>query len=382
MFTQSMSDKHLHIVSFDVPYPPNYGGVIDVFYKIKELYARGIKLHLHIIEYPGREQAPELEAYCESVHYYQRIIGIKSAFSIHPYIVQSRRSPEMINNLLKDNYPILFEGLHSCYYIDDPRLKNRLLIYRESNIEHDYYYNLFKAERSIGKKGYFLMESLKLYFFQKKLKHAGVMLVVSKEDRNYLQKVFKDKEIHFLPSFHANTFVSSSAGKGSYFLYHGNIEVPENEAAAIFLIKKVFGGTEFKLIIAGMNPPASIYKLAAKHSNIEVIKNPDEVLMFKLIREAHANILVTFQASGLKLKLLNTLYNGRFCIVNSTMLNGTDLDTLCVIGNTPKELKAIIKDVSTQEFSTDEIIRRDRLLNSSFSNIINADRIIDIIFNR
>ena len=25
------SDIHLHIVSFDIPYPANYGGVIDVF---------------------------------------------------------------------------------------------------------------------------------------------------------------------------------------------------------------------------------------------------------------------------------------------------------------------------------------------------------------
>ena len=60
-----MSDRHLHIVSFDVPYPANYGGVIDVFYKIRELHRSGIRLHLHIIEYPVRDRAPELENYCE-----------------------------------------------------------------------------------------------------------------------------------------------------------------------------------------------------------------------------------------------------------------------------------------------------------------------------
>ncbi len=32
-----MPDKYLHIISFDIPYPPNYGGVIDVFYKLKAL---------------------------------------------------------------------------------------------------------------------------------------------------------------------------------------------------------------------------------------------------------------------------------------------------------------------------------------------------------
>lgn len=377
-----MLEKHLHIVSFDVPFPPNYGGVIDVFYKIKSLHEKGIHLHLHIIEYPGRERAPELEIYCDTVNYYPRLTGFKSAFSSLPYIVQSRRSPQMIENLLKDNYPILFEGLHSCYFLDDPRLKNRLLIYRESNIEHQYYYNLFKAEHNIGKKAYFLMESFKLRLYQKVLKHADVMLVVSKGDRNYLQNAFPKKEIHFLPSFHANTQVVSIEGTGNYFLYHGNIEVPENSAAAEFLIKKVFAKTKQPLYIAGMNPPARILKIAQKYENVKVISNPDEELMFKLIRDAAANILVTFQASGLKLKLLNTLYNGRFCIVNQTMLNGTDLDQLCLIGNKPTDLIRIIDEVANKKFTKQMAQERENLLQLNFSNIINADRMIGIIFNR
>ena len=32
-----MTENHLHIISFDVPYPANYGGVIDVFYRVKAL---------------------------------------------------------------------------------------------------------------------------------------------------------------------------------------------------------------------------------------------------------------------------------------------------------------------------------------------------------
>lgn len=377
-----MSENHLHIVSFDVPYPPNYGGVIDVFYKIKELHSKGIKLHLHVIEYPGRNRAPQLEQYCETVIYYPRLTGFKSAFKLQPYIVQSRRSPEMINNLLNDNYPILFEGLHSCSYIDDKRLKNRLLIYRESNIEHHYYINLFKAERHWGKKAYFLLESLKLFAFQYKLKHADIMLAVSKHDAGYLQTEFKDKEVHFLPSFHANAAVVAREGKGSYFLYHGNIEVPENEIAASFLIRKVFAGSRHKLIVAGMNPPKSIVNLVEKYPNIQLIPNPDEKTMFNLIADAQANILVTFQASGLKLKLLNTLYNGRFCIVNPTMLNGTDLEELCLIGKSAVELKSLLDEVSDKEFTRGMIEKRAVVLRDNFSNSINADRMVDIIFNR
>jgi len=55
-----MSDQHLHIVSFDIPYPANYGGVIDVFYKAQALTAKGVKVHLHCFEY-NREHSKELK---------------------------------------------------------------------------------------------------------------------------------------------------------------------------------------------------------------------------------------------------------------------------------------------------------------------------------
>ena len=96
-----MSDKYLHIISFDIPYPPNYGGVIDVFYKIKELHKKGIGIILHCYEYAGRDRNEKLEEYCEKVYYYPRLLGLQSALSFKPYIVSSRRSDDLVNNLLK-----------------------------------------------------------------------------------------------------------------------------------------------------------------------------------------------------------------------------------------------------------------------------------------
>jgi len=62
------NSKKLHIVSFNIPYPPNYGGVIDVFYKIKELHQLNIEIYLHCFEY-DRPQQKELEKYCKNVFY-------------------------------------------------------------------------------------------------------------------------------------------------------------------------------------------------------------------------------------------------------------------------------------------------------------------------
>ena len=46
-----MENKRLHIVAFDVPFPANYGGAIDVFYKLKALHQLGIRITLHCFEY-------------------------------------------------------------------------------------------------------------------------------------------------------------------------------------------------------------------------------------------------------------------------------------------------------------------------------------------
>lgn len=377
-----MPEKHLHIISFDIPYPPNYGGVIDVYYKIRILYKLGIKIHLHCFEYPGRERSPELNAFCEDVFYYPRKTGLRSAFSLAPYIVSSRKSEELMVNLLRDDYPVLFEGLHSCYYINDPRLRKRFKIYRESNIEHRYYFNLFKVDANLKNKLYFLFASAKLRLYQKVLRHADLMLAVSQHDTDYLQRHFPGKNIHFLPSFHANDHVAILPGKGDYALYHGNIEVPENEFAATYLITKVFSGLDMQLIISGMKPRDKFKKLAESYQNVMIVANPDDDKMFDLIRNAQVNILVTFQATGLKLKLLNTLYNGRFCLVNDAMLKGTSLDTLCKTGNTTEELRTRLNDLFREEFTDEEANRRSVYLKERYDNLENGRKMIRLVYKQ
>jgi predicted nucleic acid-binding protein len=225
------------------------------------------------------------------------------------------------------------------------------------------------------------LASAKLWAYQQVLKHASLMLVVSEHDTSYLHYHFPENEVVYLPSFHANEEIESITGKGNYALYNGNIEVPENAHAVKFLIKEVFNGLNKKLVVAGMNPPDHIQKLASEYPNIEIVANPDDEQMFKLIKEAQVNILVTFQATGLKLKLLNTLFKGRFCLVNSKMLNGTGLDKLCLVGDTTGELKQLLNNAFKTEFLETEVAERKEILAERYSNDKNADRLIQLVFD-
>jgi len=373
-----MPDIHLHIISFDIPYPPNYGGVIDVFHKIRTLFNAGVKIHLHCFQY-HRLPSLELEKFCTEVHYYRRKTSIFSAMSWIPYIVYSRRSKELVNNLSKDSHPILFEGLHSCYYLNSKELKNRFKIYRESNIEHQYYYHLFKAENNLVKKLYFIFSSLKLRAFQRILDKSDLMLTVSKEDNEYLRSKFKNVPVEYLPSFHGFDEMNSITGQGEYCLYQGNLSVPENFKAAEYLIEKVFSGAKHKLIVAGLEPNNELVRLCKKHSNVTLITNPKEEMMGKLIREAQINIMVTFQPTGLKLKLLNALFNGRFCLVNPEMVAGTELVDLCEIGRTPRELIDKINDLMNVPFDENMISHRKEILLKWHSNTENCKTFLNLL---
>ena len=200
-------ERYLNIIAFNIPWPANYGGIIDVYYKMKALHQCGVKIILHCFEYE-RAHSPELEAICEKVFYYKRHTGLRTNITLLPYNVYSRKHPELIANLLKNDYPILFEGLHCCYYINDPRLHNRKKIYREANIEHDYYYHLAQAESHPIRKSFFRIEAWRFKHYQKVLEHADLMIAVSTTDADYLRRQLGEIGHHYISSCQYSFFPS------------------------------------------------------------------------------------------------------------------------------------------------------------------------------
>ena len=370
-------DKFLHIISFDVPYPANYGGVMDVFYKLVNLRAAGVKIILHCMEY-GRGEQKELEKYCHKVYYYKRKTSFLNQLSSIPYIVKSRSSKELLTNLLLDEYPILFEGLHTCYYLNEKKLAKRFKIYRESNIEHHYYYHLAHAEQNGFKKLYFVTEAKKLYSFQKQLTFADLMLVVSTADQKYLQSEFPNEKIEYLPSFHPHDEMKCKVGMGEYVLYKGNLGVGENIKAVEYLIKNIFSKIPQPVIIAGLNPSEKMKEWAKPFKNIKIVANPNETEMQQLIEDAHVHCLYTHQATGLKLKLLNVLYSGRFCICNNFMLEGTNLENCVMVKNTPEGIIQAIQQCFKSEFTSELIEERKNKL-TQFNNADKTKRLINFL---
>ena len=370
------TDYHLHIIAFNVPYPANYGGVIDVFYRIKALVEAGVKVHLHCFKY-GRSEAEILNR-CFEVKYYQRDTSLRRQFQREPYIVASRHSETLVRNLLKDNYPILCEGLHTTAIMDDPRLKDRDIYVRAHNIEHDYYRLLAESESKLWKRRFYKMEAKKLERYEAVLEKAKMVFAITEKDAAY----FTEKYGHttLLPGFNAVSKVCSEKGRGDYVLYHGNLSVAENKKAAEWLIDNVFSELTVPCVIAGLDPSDDLRELCERYPHVTLKANPDDAEMMDLLRNAQVNVLVTDQPTGLKLKLLNALYNGRFCLVNDDMVLGTSLENLCVVAETPEQFIGEIDRLMKEDFTDDDIEERDDALKELYQNEKNVQLLINKIY--
>lgn len=371
-----MSSKHLHVISFDVPYPANYGGVIDVYYKIKALHQQGVKVHLHCFEY-GRAEALQLESICEKVSYYKRKMNKTLLFNALPFVVVTRSSEKLMDHLLRDHHPILFEGLHSCFHLEDARLKDRQKIVRTHNIEHDYYRNLQKVERSVFKKVYFGMESKKLERFEKVLSKADHIVAISPSDAQELSKRYAN--VQYITAFHPNAEVKIKEGKGSFCLYHGNLEVGENNEAALYLVNEVFSRLSIPLVIAGRKPSGDLVQAVSRYAHISIKANIPTQEIDELISNAQINVLPTFQATGIKLKLLAALFRGRHCVVNTPMVQNTGLEQFCAVCDTAEKMSEEIKRLFQLPFDMDEVQRRSSMLSEGFSNEKNAMKLLRMI---
>lgn len=371
-----MSSLKLHIVSFDNPYPPNYGGVIDVFYKLEHLHAAGVKIYLHAFEY-GRKPAKELNKFCEKVFYYQRRNFVNPFIGSLPYIVNTRNSEELLHNLLQDNHPVLFEGLHTCYFLNHPKLASRKKIVRMHNIEHEYYEKLEQVERNFFKKYFFAKESQRLREYEQVLNHADLILAISPNDLSYLSSKFKQTQ--YVPAFHPNNNVTSVAGKGRYVLYHGKLSVGENDEAAKFLVEYVFSQLNIPFYIVGDKPSSMLKALSELHPHIKIFDHLSTEQISELIQQAHINILPTFQNTGIKLKLINVLFQGRFVLANQMMVANTGLESLCVVANTAEEMIHQINGLMLRSFTTEMIAERAGKLNQLFNNEQNAQALKKLI---
>ncbi|MEO9532282.1 MAG: hypothetical protein ABJG68_11260 [Crocinitomicaceae bacterium] len=377
-----MDNKKLHIIAFDVPFPPNYGGIADVFYKLKSLHAAGVKIIYHCFYYKGHNPpTQELKKYCEQLHFYERKKSLLDlVFSKLPYVVVSRKDPTLLIKVLSDPAPILIDGMQCAYWMDHEDFRSQKIIFRANNIEHDYYDGLAMWERSWLKKIYLKREAKKLRNYENILKGADVILSVAKMDIPHFEKY--TKTVHLPPFFNDSAeshFAESKEGEDRFVLFQGNLSVKENEHAAVHIAENIAPKSTQKFIIAGLNPSSYLKGVLAKQSNVQLIASPSHEIMDGLIRDAHINLLMTFQQTGVKLKVLHAFQSGKHIIINSKMDDAGIFGAMCEVLDDSQEIANRIDELMTIPFTNRMKKDRDANFNAIYSNEKNANKIKALI---
>ncbi|MEO7264716.1 MAG: glycosyltransferase [Ferruginibacter sp.] len=370
-------DKHLHIISFDVPYPADYGGVIDVYFKIKTLHEAGIKVHLHCYTKKEMEQ-PALGKICASVHYYPRKRNAVSF--LLPYIVVSRNDKQLWENIKGDDYPILMEGIHCSMLLYENKLLQRKTFLRLHNVEYNYYSQLAKNEKSFLKKTFFSWQRRLLKTFEKKIAKKSINLALSDKDARIYKNEFKAPHVIIIPAFVAWQKPEAIEGKGMFCLYHGNLAINENENAALWLIEEVFSQMDMPLVIAGKSPGKRLEEKVYKHNNICLVSNPTEAELQDLIKKAQVNVLPSMNNTGVKLKLLNALFAGRHALVNEAAVEGSGLESICHLASDAMSFQHQVKLLYFMEYSHEDMEKRCILLNKLYNNKENAAKLIALLY--
>lgn len=375
-----MQNKKLHIIAFDVPFPPNYGGIADVFYKLKSLHEAGVEIIYHCFYYKDHNPpTKELEKYCSKLYYYERKQSLfKVLFSRLPYVVSSRNDATLLINILADPAPILMDGIQCTYWILHNDVQDQKILYRANNIEHEYYDGLRKVEKNLLKRWYLKMEAKKLRNYEWQIRHSDVILCVAKQDIPHFEQYAKT--VHLPPFFDDTHELDLSQPQAEKFvLFQANLSVKENENAAEYIIKDVSPRTNQKIVIAGRNPSPFLKNLAATASNVELIDTPAHEEMAALIRDAQVHLLITFQQTGVKLKLLHALQSGRHIVINPYMDDDGIFADMCDVRENAEDIASRLDELIDIPFTADMKAERDQKFNAIYSNKKKASDIVELL---
>ena len=370
-----MQQKSLHIISFDYPFPPVYGGAIDVFYKVKSLHSLGFEITLHCFVDQLPDDNSLLNQYVYNLHCYERKQKGLRLFSRAPFSVASRFHESVLANIAKVDAPLLFEGLQSTYLLQRYQKTNQKVYLRLMNLESNYFGGLAKSERGLFKKLALHVEAFKYNYYQKIIQNFDAVFTLSLYETNYVAKHYQNAV--YVPVFHGNEVVSNLSEFGNYALYHGDLRMSDNRRAALFLIEVFKKIPDFKLIIACNRGKRLIKRHIEGYENLSHTTIKNQQHLDELLANAHLSVMYSFQQSGTKLKSINSLYKSRHCLINKNMVDDPNIRNLCTMAENESEFVKAVNDLKLKPYTDYE--NRKAVLDVVMNDLENAKKIAAVI---
>lgn len=358
----------LLIVSNDVPWPPNSGGRVDVWRRLRALRAAGIQVGL-LCWCDGPQDAAltvevmhELSSYCEGVKVfpirrsgYELLCRLACLFRM-PSHVASRwvATPRAtVRTWAAQMAPdvLLLDGLYGGAIARDlARVLRIPLLYRSQNIEHLYMRAQFNLAPTFKQKLGLALNLLGLERFERATFGAARRVFdISIDDRMYWQREGFD-HIDWLPPLVDDEFkqsLSEVTEKSIDVLYFGNLNTPNNLDALAWLVREVLpavGGPALRVVVAGSRPSALAVETVQMDPRIHLVADPTDVAA--LVVRARVIVNPMLAGSGVNLKSVEMLFSEAHLVSTSIGVKGLPLEAkrcFSIADRAPEFATAIVK---------------------------------------
>ena len=159
---ERFENKTVLVVNGDFVYPPDHGGRVHVWNRIKAMKEMGLVIDLicTVKEMPAGEYVDEVEKYVRKIIFFERKNRVADMVSLLPLQLKSR---EGLKNLqLEDRYDYLIvDDVGAMPILQNPKLSYGKAMLHLQNDNYVYFKGLASSERILWKKLYYYLDALK-----------------------------------------------------------------------------------------------------------------------------------------------------------------------------------------------------------------------------
>lgn len=358
------------MICFVLPYPPNFGGRVDMWRRIKAFSSIGVELQLvsWFQEHPEPEDMAEMQKYCKKIYLipfkYTIFFLVRRIIDLFTYplevtsrIVRGQEFSRLLSEVRSFGPDVIWlDGIHGGYIATKLSEKLQIpLLTRSHNIEHLYYRRLLASTIDFKSKLQRYLSVSHLETLEKNLlKNSVFFYDISADDLKYWQSQgFTNGR--YLPPFvefeEDNKFLSKDNVINHDTMYDiaylGNLYVDNNVASIIWFITQVLPIIRSKLpkikvLIAGLNPVTKIRQLC-EAEGVYLGINP--VSSGEIYKSGRVLINPVLSGSGVSIKSVEML------VYNKPIVSTTQ-----GISGLPEEAKQYFKIAEDAQSFAHEII--------------------------
>ncbi len=327
------------IIAHDFPYPPNNGGRVDMWTRIKALHSRGVKIFLitWLDREPSQQEYQEIGKYVERIIVYRRCHNIANIIlSKYPsYIVDRQISGLDMENLksellLFSPQVLLLDGIAgSICALEIMNLFSEkiIFVYRSHNVEYLYAKALYMSEKNLAYKAVRYINIDRVKKIEKFIRNQShIIFEISQDD---YERLDMPNNVFLQNPIIDDKFTESKSYEFD-ILFIGGLCWPNNiYGLKWFVINCIpYLEKEYKIVFAGSNPSKEFIKFCETYK-IGVLPNPKDIK--EVLSKGKVLINPIFHGSGVNIKILEMLSTGKSIVSTNKGVRGISKDILSFI---------------------------------------------------